>query len=87
MSLTPLQKRRERVRHIRRRVVGAATALFLTTTGGIVIQLVSGHDPALASQKTTQASTSTTSSSTPVSTSSSGSSTSGLATPVTSRAS
>jgi hypothetical protein len=48
MPSTPLQQRRLRVRIIRRRVLGAATAIFLASTGGIFVQLVSGHDPALA---------------------------------------
>ena len=45
-----LRARRARVRTIRRRVVGLATATFLATTGGIVVQLVTGNDPALASK-------------------------------------
>jgi hypothetical protein len=79
MPSTSLQQRRLRVRMIRRRVVGAATAIFLATTGGIFVQLVSGHDPALARTSqttTTHASTSsaTATSGSPPSTSSSRSS-------------
>jgi hypothetical protein len=60
MPSSSLLARRQRVRLIRRRVVGLATGLFLATTGGILVQLVSGHDPALATGQTTasQASTS-----------------------------
>lgn len=82
---------------IRRRVVGAATAIFLATTGGIFVQLVSGHDPALArgsQTTTTHASTSSataTSGSPPSGQSSSSgsddSSASGSVTPLTTSAS
>ena len=102
MPSTALQTRRLRVRMIRRRVLGAATAVFLATTGGIFVQLVSGHDPALArgsQTTTTHASTSTTSvaSGSPPSSSSSsssssragsaGSSSAGSVTPLTTSAS
>jgi hypothetical protein len=43
-----LAQRRRRVRSIRRRVAGLAAGTFLAATGGIVVQLVTGHDPALA---------------------------------------
>jgi hypothetical protein len=43
-----LEARRARVARIRRRVIGGASGLFLISTGAIVVQLVSGHDPALA---------------------------------------
>jgi hypothetical protein len=43
-----LEARRARVSRIRRRVIGGASGLFFITTGAIVVQLVSGHDPALA---------------------------------------
>jgi hypothetical protein len=47
--MTPvLQARRERVNRIRRRVAGSAAGLFLISTGAIVVQMVTGHDPALA---------------------------------------
>ena len=44
-----LEARRARVARIRRRVIGGASGLFLLSTGAIVVQLVTGHDPALAS--------------------------------------
>jgi hypothetical protein len=50
-SPTPAQRlalRRRRVRSIRRRVASLAACTFLATTGGILVQLVTGHDPALA---------------------------------------
>lgn len=80
---------------IRRRVIGGATAIFLAATGGIFVQLVSGHDPALArgSQTTTHASTSTVSVASGSSPSSSSSdsgasdSSSGSVTPLTTSAS
>ena len=40
--------RRRRVNRIRRRVVGGVAALFVAATGAITLQLVTGHDPALA---------------------------------------
>jgi hypothetical protein len=63
-----LAQRRRRVRSIRRRVAGLAAGTFLATTGGILVQLVTGHDPALAhsgssSSKASAAVTSTTTSS------------------------
>lgn len=88
-----LQARRRRVSHIRRRMVGVATATFLATAGGIAIQLVSGHDPALAhssASKVASAGGSGSSSGTGSSSGSattSGASTSGLATAVTTSAS
>jgi hypothetical protein len=48
MPSTALQARRQRIRHIRRRMIAAGTAVFIATTGGILVQLTSGHDPALA---------------------------------------
>ena len=53
MPCTVLEIRRGRVRRIRRRVVGGATAVFVATTGSILVQLSSGHDPALARTHTT----------------------------------
>jgi hypothetical protein len=51
------------VRTIRRRVIAGAVALFVATWLLITLMLVTGHDPALASQKTTaRAATQTTSS-------------------------
>jgi hypothetical protein len=47
-SSPALEARRARVARIRRRVIGGASGLFLVSTGAIVVQLVSGHDPALA---------------------------------------
>jgi hypothetical protein len=50
-SATPAQRlaqHRRHVRLIRRRVAGLAAGTFLATTGGILVQLVTGHDPALA---------------------------------------
>lgn len=43
-----LRARKHRIRVIRRRVVAFATALFLASSGGILVQLVTGNDPALA---------------------------------------
>jgi len=42
-----LRERKHRIRAIRRRVVALATAIFLASSGGILIQLVTGNDPAL----------------------------------------
>lgn len=69
-------KRRQRVTRIRRQVIALAVAAFLALWGVIFVQLVSGHDPALAAKASTPAVVSTTSS-TPatITTSSSGSST------------
>ena len=52
------QARRARTRTIRRRVATGAVALFLATWALIAVELVSGHDPALASRKTTTVATS-----------------------------
>lgn len=43
-----LRARRRRVARIRRRVIGGASGLFVAATAAIVVQLVTGHDPALA---------------------------------------
>src|SRR5450755_2131402 len=43
-----LRARKHRIRAIRRRVVALATAMFLASSGGILVQLVTGNDPALA---------------------------------------
>jgi hypothetical protein len=42
---------RQRVHDLRRRLVAASVALFIALFGGIAIQLASGHDPALRSDK------------------------------------
>lgn len=42
-----LRARARRVKVIRRRIVAIASATFLATSTGIMVQLVSGHDPAL----------------------------------------
>ena len=48
-----LQARRRRVRTIRLRVVGASAGTFLAVSGAVLLQLVTGHDPALAASATT----------------------------------
>jgi hypothetical protein len=54
-----LRARKHRVSQIRRRVAAIAAATFLTTSGGIFVQLATGNDPALAvSTAKTAASTS-----------------------------
>jgi hypothetical protein len=58
------QTRRARVRTIRRRVIAGALALFVATWLLITLMLVTGHDPALASQTTTAQTTSAQSSNT-----------------------
>lgn len=85
-----LRARKRRVSQIRRRIAAIAAATFLATSGGIFVQLASGHDPALvaAAAKTAATTTSTTagsssSSSGSTSGSSSSSSSSGKATAVT----
>jgi hypothetical protein len=70
-----LRARKRRIRVIRRRVVGLATALFLASSGGIFVQLVTGNDPALA--KAAAAKTASVTSKSSGSGSTSGSSTSG----------
>jgi len=42
-----LAARRRRTRAIRRRVAGMSLATFLAASGAVLIQLVTGHDPAL----------------------------------------
>ncbi len=42
--------REQRIRDLRRRVVAVSVALFVTVWAGLYIQLVSGHDPALAGE-------------------------------------
>ncbi|MFZ0043973.1 MAG: hypothetical protein WAK93_21870 [Solirubrobacteraceae bacterium] len=66
-----LRQRRLRVRMIRRRIAGLATATFLATSAGIAIQLVTGNDPALASKAKTSGSSGSSSVSPSVSPSSS----------------
>ena len=48
-----LTARRLRVRTIRRRVAGLSLATFLAASGAVLVQLVTGHDPALAHQHQT----------------------------------
>jgi hypothetical protein len=43
-----LAARRRHVRRIRTRVAGASLATFLAATGAVLLQLATGHDPALA---------------------------------------
>jgi hypothetical protein len=43
-----LSARRRRARAIRRRVAGMSLATFLAASGAVLVQLVTGHDPALA---------------------------------------
>ena len=50
-----LSARRRRVSVIRRRVIAIATAMFLATSGGIFVQLVTGNDPALVEAATVKA--------------------------------
>jgi cytoskeletal protein RodZ len=50
-----LQARKQRVATLRKRVVGVAVGVFLGLWGAIFVQLVSGHDPALAHKKTLSA--------------------------------
>jgi hypothetical protein len=59
--MSPLERRRARVREIRKRVVAGALALFILVFSGITVQLAAGNDPAL-SKPTAKA---TTTSSTP----------------------
>jgi hypothetical protein len=87
-----LRARRRRIRQIRTRVVAIATSLFLASSGGILLQLVTGNDPALAkaaakSAHSTKTSSAGSTSGASGSSTSSGSSSSGSATPVTSSAS
>jgi cell division septation protein DedD len=69
---SPARRRVERVRLIRRRVVGGAVGLFAAVWLLITATLVAGNDPALAGSKTTAArhatSTTTTSATTPTAT-------------------
>jgi hypothetical protein len=75
-----IQARKRRIRVIRTRVVAIATAMFVASSGGILVQLVTGNDPALAkaaaAKVASTAGKSSSSGSTP-SSSMSGSSTSG----------
>lgn len=68
--------RRQRLTRLRKQLTAGAVALFIALWGMIFYQLVSGHDPALASKTTSALSSTTgtsTASTTPVTTSSSGS--------------
>jgi hypothetical protein len=42
-----LAAHRRRMRAIRRRVIGASVATFLAASGVVLVQLVTGNDPAL----------------------------------------
>ncbi len=53
-----LEARRRRVAAIRKRVVTIAATVFLALWAMIFVQLVSGHDPALAGKSATTAGTS-----------------------------
>jgi hypothetical protein len=53
---------RQRVHDLRRRLIAASVALFIALFGGITVQLASGHDPALKSDKATTTSANATSS-------------------------
>ena len=85
-----LEARARHIRTIRRRVLAGALALFVATWVFITLQLVTGHDPALAKSGTTSAVTAASSpgtssstsgvSSTALNTSSSGASSSGSGT-------
>jgi hypothetical protein len=61
--MSPLERRRARVREIRKRVVAGALALFILVFSGITVQLAAGNDPALS--KPTAKATTTTSSTPP----------------------
>jgi hypothetical protein len=90
-------ERAARARKIRRRVISGAVALFVAAWLMITIVLVSGHDPALASKKSTGSSatavastpstdtTTTTSATTPTTSNSGSGSSSGGASSVTTR--
>jgi hypothetical protein len=58
-----LRARKRRIRAIRRRVIAFATAMFLASSGGILVQLVSGNDPALAKAAAAKAASTTSKSS------------------------
>src|SRR5438067_840752 len=49
MAAERLRAHRRRISVLRRRIIAIAVAIFLATTGGILIQLVTGNDPALVS--------------------------------------
>jgi hypothetical protein len=57
------EARRARVRMIRARVAGGSVALFMVVWSLITVVLVTGHDPALARQKSSTAVVQTTSTS------------------------
>jgi D-aminopeptidase len=56
-----LAERRRRVRAIRRRVAGLSLTAFMATSATVLVQMVTGHDPALAhsTRATASATTST----------------------------
>jgi hypothetical protein len=55
-----LAARRARVRRLRARVAGGATAVFLALFSGLYVQMATGHDPALGAKSAQVATTSTT---------------------------
>jgi uncharacterized membrane protein YgcG len=55
LATARLEARARRIRMIRRRVIAGALALFVATWVFITLQLVTGHDPALAKSSTTSA--------------------------------
>lgn len=71
------QARRLRARSLRRRIIAGALAVFVAAWLMIMVALVSGHDPALASKQSAGTSTTTSPSTAGSTTSGSGSSTSG----------
>ena len=75
-----LRARKRRIRAIRCRVVALATAMFLATSGGVLVQLVTGNDPALAKAAAAKTASATSKSSGSGSTSSSSTSKTGAST-------
>lgn len=74
------QARIARVRMIRRRAIAGALALFVATWMLITLLLVTGHDPALARQRTASVQSASTSTTTPSTTTPATSSTTTTAT-------
>ena len=66
-----IAERRDRIRRMRRRIVGGAVGVFLALWGVIFAQLATGHDPTLGASASNAATTSTSSGSTVTSSSSS----------------
>ena len=84
---SPAQPRRARIAALRTRFWAVAIALFVAVWIALLIQLTTGHDPALAKQSTTGAQTSDAGTSSSAGTTSSGSSNSSSSgvSPVTTR--